>query len=56
MKLIFMLNKLLKIYFTDYAVKWCLAVTNFTSFCYKEKAFDKQSRQMNSGTVEHRKA
>jgi hypothetical protein len=57
MKLIFMLNKLLKISFTDYALKWCLAVINFPSiFVDKEKAFDTQSRQMNSGKMEHRKA
>jgi phage/plasmid-associated DNA primase len=43
MKLAFMLNKLPKIYFTDYAVKWRLAVVNFTSiFVDEEKAFDKE--------------
>jgi P4 family phage/plasmid primase-like protien len=43
MKLVFMLNKLPKIYFTDYAVKRRLAVINFTSiFVDEQKAFDKQ--------------
>ena len=43
MKLVFMLNKLPKIYFTDYAVKWHLVVINFTSiFVNEQVAFDKQ--------------
>ena len=43
MKLIFMHNKLPKIYFTDYAVKRRLAVINFKSiFVEEQKAFDKQ--------------
>jgi phage/plasmid-associated DNA primase len=43
MKLIFMHNKLPKIYFTDYAVKWRLAVINFNSiFVEEQNAFDKQ--------------
>ena len=43
MKLVFMLNKLPKIYFTDYAVKRRLVVVNFTSiFVDESKAFDKQ--------------
>ncbi len=43
MKLIFMLNKLPKIYFTDYSVKRRLHVINFTSiFVDEQKAFDKQ--------------
>jgi hypothetical protein len=43
MKLVFMLNKLPKIYLTDYAGKWCLAVINFKSILVdKQKVCNKQ--------------